>query len=623
LSGPVEPQTALAPPERGRRTPAAPAASARGASAAAGAVDWHSLRGPVAGAAILAALLLVNFWHFLSAQFMWAVTNPADWGHTLVIPFIAGWFIYLGRERLAALMPFRTAWTGLVPVVVGLAIYMFCWLGPPTLRHHNLQGGGLSITLFGLVLLFFGWRAMAVLWFPLAYLCVFGQTISGKLMNYVTFPLQDLTSRGAYFALNLIGCDTDRTGNILTVWDNGVEKTLNIAEACSGMRMLMAFLALGVAMAWTGFGRFWQRALLIGLGVPIAILVNILRVVTLGLLSLYSTDFAAGEFHKLIGLLWLVPAFLMYLAVSWMLRQVLVEAPRPAGTVPAGDCPPPLMRSPADCGVIRFQPQARAALVVACLTLVAGGLGFRLAVAGAQAYLQKRPVPLRDVLDNIPRTLGPWRAGTEDFKLTDEEVESLGTPFTITRTYRNESAGSPVVVGVHIAYYTGMIDAVPHVADRCMVAQGWVPAGLPQNVDLPLDRSAWRTDTAGGEYPLLEFRHHITGLPVSVHMPPEPFQIRTTEFRLSKRPADRIFAGYFFIANGHTTPTPERVRMLAFDLQSRYAYYAKVQFTMSAAAETGPAEFAAIAAGLCDELLPQIMRCLPDWVEVRSRATGS
>ncbi len=167
---------------------------------------------------------------------------------------------------------------------------------------------------------------MGILWFPLAYLCIFGQTLFPKLMNLVTVPLQAVTARGAFIVLNLIGCDTDRTGNILTVWDNGVEHTLNIAEACSGMRMLMAFLALGVAMAYTGFSRFWQRSLLIVLGVPIAILVNILRVVTLGLLSLYNTDFAAGEFHKLIGLLWLVPAFLMYLAVSWVLRHTVVEA---------------------------------------------------------------------------------------------------------------------------------------------------------------------------------------------------------------------------------------------------------------------------------------------------------
>ena len=329
---PVEPQAALAPAvstDRGHgrsHAPVEPQAARIAVPPAELPLDWEALRGPLFGAVAVTALVFLDFWHFLYAQFRWAVTNPADWGHTLVIPLIAGWFVYLNRQKLTA-RPFRTAWSGLVPVVLGLAWYMFCWLGPPTLRHHNLLGAGLSATLFGLALLFFGWRAMAILWFPLAYLCVFGQTVSGKLMNYVTFPLQDLTARGAFVVLNLVGVDTDRTGNILTVWDQGVEKTLNIAEACSGMRMLMAFLALGVAMGYTGFHHFWQRAALVVLGVPIAILVNILRVVTLGVLSLFNTSFAAGEFHKVIGLLWLVPAFLMYLAVSWVLQRMVIEAP--------------------------------------------------------------------------------------------------------------------------------------------------------------------------------------------------------------------------------------------------------------------------------------------------------
>ncbi len=167
---------------------------------------------------------------------------------------------------------------------------------------------------------------MTVLWFPLLYMCVFGQSISDKLMTYVTYPMQDLTARGAWVVLNLIGLDTDRSGNILTVWNNGVKMPpLNIAEACSGMRMLMAFMALGVAMAYTGLKRFWQQATLILLGIPTAIFVNILRVVTLAMLSLFDTDFAAGDFHTFIGLLWLVPAFMMYLGLQWILRQLVVE----------------------------------------------------------------------------------------------------------------------------------------------------------------------------------------------------------------------------------------------------------------------------------------------------------
>jgi len=282
------------------------------------------LRGLYIGGGIITALVVFVFWDFFESQIRFAVRQQADWGHTVIIPLIAGYFVYLKRRELLA-RPFRTTWVGLVPVVVGVVWYVICWLGPPTLRHHNLQGAGLSITLFGLVLLFFGFSAMTMLWFPLLYICIFGQTVSAKLMTYVTYPMQDLTARGSWVVLNLIGIDTDRSGNILTVWDNGVARPLNIAEACSGMRMLMAFMALGVAMAYTGLKRFWQQATLVLLGIPTAIFVNVLRVVTLAMLSLYDTDFAAGDFHTFIGLLWLVPAFMMYLGLQWILRQMVVE----------------------------------------------------------------------------------------------------------------------------------------------------------------------------------------------------------------------------------------------------------------------------------------------------------
>jgi exosortase len=303
-------------------------------------LEADQLRVLLIGAALMLGLVLWLFWHFFAAQFRFAIRQQADWGHTLVIPLIAGYFVYVNRHRLLA-VPFRTTWIGLLPIVLGAAWYMFCWLGPPALRHHNLQGAGLSLTLLGIVLLFVGFRAMAHLWFPLAYLCVFGQTISDKLMTYVTWRMQDVTARGSHVFLNLVGIDTERSGNILTVWDAGVAKPLNIAEACSGMRMLMAFFALGVAMAYLGFKRPWQRLALVAMAVPTAIFVNVLRVTTLAILSLLDTGFAAGDFHTFIGLLWLVPAFLMYLGIMWILRNMVVEedagvvGSRAAGTASA------------------------------------------------------------------------------------------------------------------------------------------------------------------------------------------------------------------------------------------------------------------------------------------------
>ena len=249
--------------------------------------------------------------------------------YTLVIPFIAGYFVYLKRGELLA-EPFRTTWIGLVPILLGTAWYVTCALGPPTLRHHNLLGAGVALTFFGIVLLFFGFRAMRWLWFPLAYLAVFGQTISDVLMNIVTFEMQDITARGSHLLLIVLGLDVDRLGNTLFLFDEGVERQLNIAEACSGMRMLMAFLALGVAMAFTGLKRVWQRVALVVLAVPTAIFVNVLRVVTLVLLSLLDTEFAAGDFHTAVGLVWLLPAFMIYLGFMWIIRRIVVEDQAPA-----------------------------------------------------------------------------------------------------------------------------------------------------------------------------------------------------------------------------------------------------------------------------------------------------
>jgi exosortase len=279
---------------------------------------------------VVATACVLLFWAFVRRQVTWAVTQQADWGHTLVIPLIAAYFVYLRRAELLA-RPFRTTWVGLVPVVLGIGIYVLSSIGPPVLVHHNLQGFGAWLAVFGIVLLFAGFRAMTWLWFPLVYILVFGQTISDRFMTVITYPLQDLAAVGAHFALTLLGLDVDRSGNTLYVWHLGEQIPLNIAEACSGMRMLMAFLALGVAMAYTGLERLWQRSLLVLLAVPTAVFVNILRVVTLALLSRYGSDFAAGDFHTFIGLVWLLPAFLIYLGLLWVIRQLVLEDADRAG----------------------------------------------------------------------------------------------------------------------------------------------------------------------------------------------------------------------------------------------------------------------------------------------------
>ena len=275
-------------------------------------------------AGVLVVLLIGVFWEWILRQVEWAIREPSDWGHTLIIPLVSGYFVWTKRELILA-KPLHPSWWGLAIMILGIAWYMICNLGPAALAHHNIRASGFGITLIGMGLLLLGWAAMKYVWFPLFYMLAFFQTVSERLMHIVTYRMQDISAKGAYVFLNLIGIETDLSGNVLTIFKDGNPMQLNVAEACSGMRMLVAFLALGVAMAYLSLPKLWQQIMLVVLGIPISIFVNVLRVASLGILGMFDQNFMSGEFHHMIGLVWLLPAFFSYLAVLWILSMFLVE----------------------------------------------------------------------------------------------------------------------------------------------------------------------------------------------------------------------------------------------------------------------------------------------------------
>jgi exosortase len=309
--------------------PATPATAASAAASSAF-LEITSRQAWIAGAAFALGYLL-TFWDFLRSQAVHAVTQPSDWGHTLLIPAISGYFVWLKRDELLA-EPFRPSWWGIGVFVMGLSIYMLAAFGPPAVQHHNVRGFGAALALLGGALAVFGLRSFRFLWFPWAYWLVFGQTISERLLSRVTERLQDWSAVGADILMNTFGIDVERVGNVLTIhFSDGTSHPLNVAEACSGMRTLMAFLAIGVAMAALGLTTWWQRTALVLAGIPISLFVNILRVTSLGLLSIIDPNLSAGEFHSMIGLVWLVPAFLLFLGAMWVIRNLVIDEGSGAG----------------------------------------------------------------------------------------------------------------------------------------------------------------------------------------------------------------------------------------------------------------------------------------------------
>lgn len=295
---------------------------------------------------------------------------------------------------------------------------------------------------------------------------------------------------------------------------------------------------------------------------------------------------------------------------------------------------------------MHFDRHAKFALFGAALALVLAGLGFRAAIAQLNIYLQKEPVPIREGLANIPSTLGPWRRVGDDQILSEAIVEELGTRQYLNRTFVREARagavrggaraddgpprdqkGTEPLLALHIAYYTGMIDAIPHVPERCWVAGGMVLVDSARIVPLTLDTSAWSSASVppnratGLPYRTAEAFDSVLRRFVPVHVPIGEFAVRAMEFQDESRPEQRMIGGYFFIANGRVTSSALDVRKLAFQRTDQYAYYTKVQFAMPARGDDEHRweRFQEYASEFLDELLPHLMRSLPDWPEVEAR----
>jgi len=572
-------------------------------------------------AGLVFAAFVGVFWRWFYNQHQHSSGKLEDWGHAYAIPFISLCLIWMRRDELLKLQA-RTFWPGLAPFMLGMVSYFFCVVG---IKNHMLQGFSMILCLFGLLLLLLGPGMMRVLFLPVAFMG-FGVTLAEKVMINITFQLQLVASQGAWVLLSLLGplfgYRVDVNGNTLEMLTNSGETIpLNVAEACSGMRMVIAFIALGAAVALISCRHWWQRVALLLLAAPVAVFMNVIRVAVLGLLSLIDPQLAGGDFHMFIGTLLLIPGLGLFLAIVWALNKAVADGDEykkfHKAPVPAAPLPATWLRRPA---------------FLTCVALMASvGLGMSAGIHAAGIYLQKLAIypPGGRPLNQLPIKLSAWERYGSDRIETPEVVEELGTSNYVSRLFMRTDKPNPekpMVLDFHAAYYTGMIDTVPHVPDRCFVGGGMQIVKDWGIVEIPLDASVWSEDEAAsallGRTVMRQRTSYAPGVSeipgTAVRLPFEPQKLRmkVMEFANPKQENLRLFAGYFFIANGGIAPTAEDVRVLAFDLSNDYAYYCKVQFTSRTVGSAQ--ELAEQAADLMREMLPEVMRCVPDWTLVQT-----
>lgn len=572
----------------------------------------------IAGAGLTAAIVFA-FWDFFALQWHYAIKEPADWGHTLFIPLIAIYIVILHRANLFA-KPFKSGFTGIILILLGLGFYSLTTIGPEStvLNSHNARSIGVGLALFGACATLFGWRSLLWLWFPLLYLLVFGQRITDKLLLPITENLQDIAALLGFFILDFIYSNVQLKGTSIEIIDpTGIAFPLDVAEACSGMRMLMAFLALGTVIAYVGLDKWWLRILLVLLGIPIAIVINGFRIATLGILSMQGKDYMVGEFHSFVGLLWMIPTFGLFMLMLWFL-QPLSENEDGSTSDSVGSSEHRKVNSP------RFDRKIFFALGSVLVLLVAGGYTLRTAMSALDRHLVKEAVPPRISLSSIPTTIGRWKQIGEDAVFSDTIVEVLGSSRYLDRNYAIDGDPEKGVLHLHIAYWTDLAGAAPHVPERCWSVHGGVQVKRPETFPLEIDTSTWRETeavhrSAGTPYFVLDTTHPVTAEAEEIPMPVGELLFRSTQFTTKDRPDVHRIGGYFFITNGRITPSAQSVENLAFDLTSSHAYYAKLEIDMSDFVFDDGSEFEnryrKEVSEFIAEILPDFMRAMPDWRE--------
>lgn len=234
--------------------------------------------------------------------------NPdTDYEHGKLVPFIIVGLIIFRLKGIRAAVSAGSMW-GLVSVIIGCLLYVAAY----RTFQPRVAVFGLPFILWGAAHFLWGWRVAKLVAFPLFFLWI---SIPLPAFQQATTHLQLLATSLAHHGSNLLGVETYTQGTtVLPVKGNW--KPLSIAHGCSGIRSLMALLMISAAWAYLARMAMWKRVLLFLSAIPLAIIGNALRVISIFIIAEHGdATWASTTWHDWSGLLLFYPFSLALLLV--------------------------------------------------------------------------------------------------------------------------------------------------------------------------------------------------------------------------------------------------------------------------------------------------------------------
>lgn len=265
----------------------------------------------IATAALLVCLFLLAYWGPLTSLVGEWYTDE-DYSYGFLIPVITLYLIWERRRELA-LTPVSINWWG------GVFFMLFLFAGAYGILGSSPSAVRPSIPflLLSIVLFCFGLQYFKRLLFPLGFL-IFMIPLPTIVESAITVPLKLISTKLGGLILKIFGISVFIQGNVI---DLGVIQ-LQVVDACNGLRYILPLLALGVMFAYFFEKTLWKQVILVLITIPISVFTNGLRIGATGILAQkYGPSVAEGFFHSFSGWIVFMFAFVLLVAIEFILRK--------------------------------------------------------------------------------------------------------------------------------------------------------------------------------------------------------------------------------------------------------------------------------------------------------------
>jgi exosortase len=246
--------------------------------------------------------------------------TSSQYSHAWVVPLFAAALLWMRRKPIGK-VTHAERWYGAGLVCAALTARMvFGWLSINTADMWTFIPA-----VAGVFLMVGGWRTFRWSWAPIAFL-FFMFPLPMQAEQRILHRLQEKATIASVYTLQTLGVSAYReggTGNVIAI--DGLATRLNVIDQCAGLRMLTIFVAMCLGIAMVISGPWWEKAIIIVSSIPIALVVNLVRIVVTGLLYVaaetstwITRDIANWLFHDLAG--W----FMMPLALGLLFLELAI-----------------------------------------------------------------------------------------------------------------------------------------------------------------------------------------------------------------------------------------------------------------------------------------------------------